>query len=351
MPAPAWNWSHPATRSNASSICSLVLIFLFAAATPAQDPGQRFPEGSRVPGRVSLNIDGRVVRRSDGSNVSGARVMLTDNRGSIRGVIYTRDGGSFQFLQINPGRYILTVWHQEYGEYSETIDLILSSVTGMLVMLSKEPLPPESLQSSVPAWALAIPESAQAEFNRGLDALERSDFRRTIRHMQKTVDIYPQFAAAFAALGTAYQNLKQTEASRKAFDRALEIDDTLHAAWLGLGTLHAVGRRFEDAERCLLRARALRPDDWQAWYQLGELYWERKDAAHTEENARRALQLHGSMPRIHILLINALVVQEKYPESLAAMETFLAQFPKNSLAPEVARKHDLLRSELARAVP
>ncbi|MGH9789990.1 MAG: hypothetical protein ACRD5W_02160 [Candidatus Acidiferrales bacterium] len=38
------------------------------------------------------------------------------------------------------------------------------------------------------------------------------------------------------------------------------------------------------------------------------------------------------MPRILILLINALVVQEKYPESLVRMDEFLAQFPKSSLA-------------------
>jgi tetratricopeptide (TPR) repeat protein len=304
-----------------------------------------------VPGRITLNIDGRVVHGSDGSNVVGARVMLTDNRGSIRGLMHTRDGGSFQFVQMNPGRYTLSVWHQDYVEHSETIDLMLSSVTGLLVRLAKQTAPPKSMQGSVPAWALTIPEKAQEQFNRGLAALERSDGQRAVRHMQRAVEIYPQFAAAYAAMGNAQQMLKESEEATKSFNRALEIDDTLYAAWLGLGTLHSAAGRHQDAERCLLKARTLRTEDWQAWYQLGELYWEMKDAPHTEENARRALQMHGSMPRIHILLINALVVQEKYRESLAAMEEFLAKFPRSPLAPEVARKRDLLRAELARIVP
>lgn len=347
-----WKWLDSAKRFSRLSRAPLIGILLCAVAAGAQDPGQQMPTGgTSVPGRgLILGIDGRVVRGPGGSNVAGARVMLTDNRGSIR-VTYTRDGGSFQFLNVIPGRYTLTVSHQEYGEYTETIELVSNSVTGLLVSLSKGPSAPESLHPSVPSWALKIPEKAQQEYDRGLEALENNDAKLAVRHLQKAVAIYPQFAAAYAALGSIHRNLQENEAAVRAFTKAIEIDDTLATAWLGLGTLHAVAGRRQEAERHLLRARVLRPDDWQAWYQLGELYWEMGDPARTEENARRARDLHGSMPRIHVLLINALVGQEKYPEALAAMDTFLAELPNSPLAKEVARKRDLLRAELQRDAP
>lgn len=346
------NWQHAGMGPPRYPLRILTAILLFAGAAAAQDPGQRPAiEAQPTPGRTILSIDGRVVRGGDGSNVAGARVVLTDSRGSVRGVIHTRDGGSFQFPQILPGRYTLTVSHQEYGEYTETIDLILGPATGMVVRLAKVTSSPEPMQSHVPVWALKIPGKAQEEYRKGVEALEGDDANRTISHMQKAVEIYPQFAAAYSALGNARQKLKETEAATQAYKKALEIDDALYSAWLGLGTLYANGRRYEEAERHLLRARSLRPDEWQAWYQLGELYWEMKDAARTEEHIGRAREMHSSMPRILILLINALVVQEKYPESLVRMDEFLAQFPKSSLAAEVARKRDLLRAELSRAVP
>src|SRR3970040_2164802 len=157
MPRARWNWLDPANRFSGFAWGMLLAILLCAVAAGAQDPGQQMPTGgASIPGRgLILGIDGRVVRGAGGSNVAGARVMLTDNRGSIR-VTYTRDGGSFQFQNVVPGRYTLTVFHQEYREYTETIELISNSVTGLLVSLSKSPSPPETLHPSVPAWALNV---------------------------------------------------------------------------------------------------------------------------------------------------------------------------------------------------
>ncbi len=331
----------------------VLLALLYSAPVAAQDPGQRLPGASSpAPGRgLTVTVDGRVVRAGDGTNVAGARVILTDNRGAIRGVVYTRDGGSFQFPQVNPGRYSLTVWHQDYAEYTETLDLMLSPVTGLQIMLVPRALPPETLQSTVPVWALQIPRKAEQEFDRGLQAMERGDTKRALRFMQKAVQVYPDFATAHAALGNAYQKLTQPENAKKAYEKAVAIDDTLYSAWLGLGTLALAAHRHAEAEQHLRRACSLRPGHWPAWYQLAELYAETGDAPHTEESVRHAWEMHASMPRLHILLINALVMQEKYLESLATMEAFLAAFPDDPLAREVARKHDLLRAELSRVAP
>lgn len=345
-----WPRLYSRMRLPSSLFRILAIILLSTGAASAQDPGQR-PAIDPQPSRLVLSIDGRVVHGGDGSNVPGARVVLTDSRGSVRGVTYTRDGGSFQFYPLGPGRYLLTVSHQDYGDYTETIDLMLSPATGLVARLSRVVSPSESSQAPVPVWALKVPEKAQQEFKRGLEALERDDARGAIRHMRKAIEAYPEFAAAYSALGNAHEKVEETDAAAEAYKKALEIDDALHSAWLALGTLHANARRYEESERHLLRAQALRPDDWQALYQLGELYWQMKDPGRTEENIRRAREMHKSLPRIHVLLINALVVQEKYPEALAVMDEFLAQFPKNSLAAEVTRKRDLLRTELSRATP
>jgi Flp pilus assembly protein TadD len=117
---------------------------------------------------------------------------------------------------------------------------------------------------------------------------------------------------------------------------------------LGLGTLYTLEQRFAEAEKQLLCARLLVPNDWRVHFELGELYWRAGDLAKAEVSLQRAIELDGKLPRAHLLMINVLAGQEKHTETLTAMETFLRTFPRDRFAQQVGEKRDLLRAELTR---
>jgi len=276
-------------------------------------------------------------------------VTLTDFRGSLRGTYETRTGGGFSFSNLTPGRYTLTFSHPDFVEQTQIVEILLLSPQALIVTLArKAPGVSPSPQPTVPAWALQIPARAQKEYNKGLEALEREDPKASIAHLQAAVRLYPQFASAYGALGTALANTGDSKAAVAAFEKALEIDQSLFAAYWGLGKLCLAEQRYAESEKNLLRAAALKPDDWRVQYELGDVYWRISDWPKAEERLRRAIEVHGKLPRMHLLLINALAGQEKYAELLAAMETFLKLFPGDRFAGEVARKRDLLRAELAK---
>lgn len=329
-------------------------LLLQSAPTLAQDPGMRPPtDPAPAPGRgVIVEIEGRVVSGTDGASLANVRVSLADARGSLRGTMYTREGGSFQFTPLAPGRYTLTFFHEQYGEVTQTVEMVFTSQRGMIVRM---PLPGATVTAStshtVPVWAMRVPKKAEQEYERGLEAFAANDLRAAAAAFERAVAEYPDYALALAALGSAQERLGRRREAIATLERAVAIDDLLYAPVLELGVLLAGERRIEEARRRLARAVELRPADWRPRLHLGELYAGQQEWAQAEQVLAPARAAEGVVSRVHVLLINSLLGQDKYLEALAAMEAFLSAFPEDRLARQVAAKRDLLRAELARATP
>jgi tetratricopeptide (TPR) repeat protein len=306
--------------------------------------------GSTINPGVSLQpIEGQVLAEGEQSPLQGVRVALTNFKGAGRSVAVTDHRGVFTFPNLPVGQYTLTFSHPNYKEQSQQVELFQGGQRDLQVfMLRSRGHENAHPDPAIGAWALQVPDRAQKLYSKGLEFLERGEGKQSIAHFHEATELYPRFAAAYAALGSAQLTLGDRKAAAGSFEKALHIDENLPGACLGLASIYALEQRYPEAEKQLLRAQMLKPEDWRVHYQLGEIYWRMGDWAKAEENLRRAVELHGKLPRIHLLLINALAGQEKYAELLAAMETFLKLFPDDRFAPQVAQKRDLLRAELAK---
>ncbi len=327
------------------------LVAVLVAPVAAQDPGQRpLPETAvGAPGRTTFfSIEGRVVAENEGANLADVHVVLTDFRGGIRATCDTRSGGGFVFSNLASGRYTLTFFHPDFAEQRQTIDLVLSSQVGMVVALfpDRARAARSSTHGTVPSWALQIPPQAQREFDQGVEALDQGDAKTGVGHFRSAIQAYPRFASAYGALGAAHASAGEIKAAEAAYEKALEIDETLSTAHLGLGSLYLGEKRYQDAEKHLERADSLKPDDWRVQYEFGDLYWRVGEWAKAEEKLRKSIELDGKLPRVHLLMINVLAGQEKFPKALAAMESFLRLFPEDRFAAEVRQKRDLLKAHI-----
>ncbi len=305
------------------------------------------PPGSRTPGGESLySIEGRVVAQSEGSPVQGARVTLLDFKGVGLATSMTDDEGTFVFYDLPSGSYALAVSHPEFAEQSERVDVSFGPQRGLRLVLSDERRSPNPLGgASVPIWALRIPAEAQKAYKKGIQELQIGQRKKSIPHLEAAIQLYPQYAAAYSALGAARLGLGE-RAAAVAFEKALEIDENLPDACLGLGAIYNAQQRHDEARRLLLRVRLLKPDDWRVHYELGEAYWGQRNLASAEESLRQARSLHQNFPRLHLLLINALVLQDRYHEAVTAMEIYLRLFPQDSFAQQVRQKRDHLKRHL-----
>jgi tetratricopeptide (TPR) repeat protein len=178
--------------------------------------------------------------------------------------------------------------------------------------------------ATVPVWALHIPPEAKKEYERGMEQLKAGRAEKSLKHLAAAARLYPEYAGAYSAMGTVSLKLGRQAQAMAAYQKALEIDLNLAEAAFGLGALLAAQQRYDEAERHLLRARLLSAQNWRVHFELGQLYWRQGEWEESEGSLRRAYNLHQDYPRLHLLLINVLALQEKYPQTLAAMNTFLA---------------------------
>jgi tetratricopeptide (TPR) repeat protein len=326
-------------------LCSLLLIGFREAGAQASTP--RMPQRQTAEGATLYSIEGNVLAPDTRSPVSQARVTLSDIKSRYVGTQVTDDEGTFVFYDLPAGVYTLSVTHAQYEEANEQIEITVAPLGGLRVVLSGRggrPTIPGSQTLAV--WAQRIPPEARKEYDAGVKELQAGDRKKSIEHFATAIRLYPEYASAHSALGAARLRLGEREEAVAAFESALKIDENLLDANVGLGAIHSAAKRYADAEKYLLRARLVKPDEWRILYELGAVYSSTGNWAGATENLSRAKTLHPDLPRIHLLLMNALSMQEKYTESLAAMEDYLRLFPQDTFAEQVRRKRDLLKAHL-----
>lgn len=97
-----------------------------------------------------------------------------------------------------------------------------SNDVGLIVLHRLEGL----IGDTVSVTTLAAPASAQKAYRKGLKALHKARPNReeAIRHLERAVEVYPEYAAAWAALGEARRGLEDGDGARTAYTRAMEAD-------------------------------------------------------------------------------------------------------------------------------
>jgi type IV pilus assembly protein PilF len=73
------------------------------------------------------------------------------------------------------------------------------------------------------AWADARSQ-AKAQVDFGINVAQRGLWREAIYRWEKATEIDPNYAAAFNDLAIAYEHEGQLDKARKAYERALELD-------------------------------------------------------------------------------------------------------------------------------
>lgn len=83
--------------------------------------------------------------------------------------------------------------------------------------------------SSASVTTLAAPPNARRAYRKGLNALRRAqpDFRKAANFFERTLEIHPEHAPAWAALGEARAALEDEDGAQEAFARSIESDPNL----------------------------------------------------------------------------------------------------------------------------
>jgi tetratricopeptide (TPR) repeat protein len=304
------------------AVASLTLL-LFTAPTSAQMNSQNAPV-QRGP------IYGTVLRQSDNVPLPRVKVTLSTNSGDPVDTQFTSMDGKFAFGGLQFGSYVLEVDAEGYEHYRDgDVQLLERLGTGVVVMMRDINDKPAAPGAMVSTREMSLPQKAQDELHKGMDALfQKHDAAGSLAYFQKVLDLSPAFYEATYYEGVAYLKLNKMPEAEAAFRKAIDASDHHFAEpCISLASMLDDKRDYADAEPFAQESADLNPDDWRAQYQLARALLGLGRFADAEKSGLEAKRLKPDFGRLYLVLADIHLQLHKNEAVLDDVNSYLKLEP------------------------
>jgi tetratricopeptide (TPR) repeat protein len=247
--------------------------------------------------------------------------------------------GKFRFGGVRAGSYWLTATITGFLDVRRSVEVrpSLADESGNILLRLIATAVRDEAQHTVSVNDLEIPEEAQREYRRAVDA--GGDFEKVRAHLERAIELAPHFDEALNNLGTTYHREGNYEKSIELFERALAANpDSFYPRVNMGGSLLAAGH-LERALEENTKAVDLRPDSSLANAQLGmSLFFLRRDeeAIPYFERAKELDEFSLNTPELYL---SDIYLRNGDPTRAAEeLERFLERLPDHPRAPMVRER-------------
>lgn len=264
------------------------------------------------------------------------------------------DKGQFAFKKVAPGAYTLAVFIPLKGEARKTIEVGAGTadahgVVRLDLHFAESDFVYQDVvrrQNAVPANQLTISDKAVREYEEARKDLGRHDGESATKHLERAVEIAPQFAEAWNEMGTiAYQSGRYPRAE-ECFRTSLRLDPRAYEPLVNLGGVLVTEHKLDEAWEYNGYAVLARPNDALAQSQMGLTYFElgKYDLAVQHlEKARKLDPAHFSHPQLVLAEIH--LRRGEKAAAAEALEDFLAHHPDWPRAAKMRQTIEDLRKQ------
>ena len=332
---------------------AIVPLILIAITSPVLTQ-----KGSPV--SLPAQVHGQVRYASSSAPVDHALVLLQSFRGGVVSETTTDRTGKFSFTGLVPDQYTVIVRLPGFREEQQHVDLDTATSEYILVQLSADASTPAASPrgSNRIVDANASPE-AQAEFDRGrIELIDNKNIDRSIPHLEKAIELSPNFLEAQLLLGTAYVEKHELDKAERTLLRAIEINPKVAEPQIALGEVYRQQKRHQDAERILTSGIKLGEGSAMAHLTLARVYWDlglsakdtplgRSELEKSWQEINIAMRLSPNLPEAHLLAGNLLFKAHRAKDALPEYETYLRLDPGGEFAAQTRDLVQKIRQALA----
>jgi tetratricopeptide (TPR) repeat protein len=248
---------------------SPLLLALLLASAQFQVAGEVTAPGAAFQSVEIESIDGRFVKTGD------------INR-----------NGKFSIKKVPEGLYKITIKSEDGRVEQRTIEVrpAFADADGKVaIKLDVRDAAPPKDQLTVDAGALNISPKATDELQRAYDA--RGKIKKERAHLEKAIEISPNFPEALNNLGTTYYHEKEYAKAGELFQKSLDVSPGFYPARVNLGGALLSLRDYDRALAENLKAVEMRPNDSLAQSQLGQAFFHLNQYDKALEHLKIAKQL------------------------------------------------------------
>jgi predicted Zn-dependent protease len=201
-----------------------------------------------------LNLRGQIANPSQVVFI-GISVELCERTGRVISRKQVAADGEFDFESPPSGFYILRVVDSSGNFITEQfVDPNNGSGEILVKMPERKGDGPASGSVSLAELRHKVPPKALREADKADKSVHKNDLPAVISHLEKALEIDPEFFAARRNLAKALLSTGQNEKAIPVLQSLLQAEPRSVLAYDGLGTVYLTSRRFADAEAAARKA-------------------------------------------------------------------------------------------------
>ena len=290
---------------------------------------------------LTFEVSGEVRLSDSGAAAQSVPVRLERFSGGLIDQIQTDNRGRFRFPNLQRGYYKVIVITPGYKPVQQDADLqVLFRIYLVIELTSDKSKGGSGLPLLTDVIDARIPAEARENFDSGRAALGRKNYKEAIAFLEKAVLGYTNFFEANLLLGTAFMDLKEWDKAEKPLLRAVELKPENANATLALGEVYWRQKRNADAEHTLREGLKLDQKNWHGQFTLGRLYWDMGEVVKAGGPIGMTLQLKPDLAEAHLLAGNILLRVNQRERAVVEYREYLRLAPKGEF---VAQVQELVR--------
>ena len=192
--------------------------------------------------------------------------------------------------------------------------------------------------SGVSVTSLLVPKDASKEFEKAVKELEKNKPDAALPHLEKAVQIYDQYAAAWNELGRIYLARNESEQAEQAFEKAAAADSEYLPPLIHLASLQIQKREWAQAVETAGKALELDPDLGFASFLRAVGEYNLNHLEEAERSAQAAEKApHADNPQLHALLSQIYMSRQDYHQAATHMRSYLEESPNGQFAEQMKK--------------
>lgn len=182
----------------------------------------------------------------------------------------------------------------------------------------------------VTAQSLAVPKQARKLFELAQAEAGSGKTGQAKQHLEKAVAVYPEFAAAWCALGKLQVASGGLDSGRASFERAIRADPNLVDPYLQLATVAVWDRKWKEVADLTAKALDLDPVDYPQLFlyaAVANYNLQKPEAAQRNIERAQALDARHAFPEIERMEGVILVSRKDYAAAVEHLRAYLQLTP------------------------
>jgi tetratricopeptide (TPR) repeat protein len=284
---------------------------------------------------MSAQVHGQVRYAQGGGPAFNVLVQIEKYIGGVVAQETTDRNGRFRFTNLTREQFNVKIHIPGYKDVQQWVELNTS--LNQYLLLTLEPDGSGTAAATPNTGGLIevnVPIKAQEEFTKGRALFDDGKMGEGILHLEKAIQMSPNFLEAHILLGAAYMDTQQLEKAEITLRRALELNPKKAEAHFTLGEVHRQQKKYEAAEKILLAGLKIDSHSWRGHLVLGRTYWEMGKIVQAGPHVGMALRLKPDLAEGHLLGGDILLRARQAENALVEFEEYLRLDPNGKYAPQ-----------------